>query len=332
MGGTRNLGLFSQQKKPQTKQIQPEEWETAERAFNKDPALIRLSKNNIPIEHDFIRLKKDIYTIGEDIGAGSKGIVSLAFNKNNENYVIKLTELDEITFPDISLETQEEFGGIEEFVDYLKKNPQQAFSSEEIILKQKGWLINSGLTWAENPEEVELAIVMPNLGISLWKQLNNQNEKSVDLLKIAAQCIEQVEELHMGRTPLDRRFIHGDISISNFLIDINKNIHLIDFGSSVEITEDAEATYTLPPSIDVRYTNVPPEYKQRICSIKSDVYRLSEVLLQLLPKDMDKNSELNKLITQMRVQNADERPTLSTVKKAFSEELDKHLGISPRHT
>lgn len=334
---TQKLRLFNPSKekkgwevKHENPEIEQKEWGVAETAFRNNVNLTRLPMNQISgIKHHFIRVGDKIYALGNDISAGSKGTISYVYDKEGDSFVLKLTELDEITFPDIDIDTQEDFEGLEDLVNYLQEHPKKAASAEEIILNQKGFLLASGLVSSVSSDEKGLAIVMPYLATSLTKHLTTDtNISSIELLDYALQCITQLELIQKGKQSSDRHFIHGDVSISNFLIDKNKKITLVDFGSSVEMKGSDEKSYSLPPPVDERYTNVPPEYKKRECSAKSDVYRLAEVLQKLLPSDLPMDSDLHKIVKQMRCKEVDARPTLEKVKNVFSEELANRMQQS----
>jgi len=320
-----NLNLFS---KPQLKTgmnlVNAEEWQAASEYFILNPKSTKLIKNSgVKVSHDFIRLKNGIYAINEQIGAGSKGVINLTQDEKGNNYVLKITELDEVTFPDIPESVQEEFEEFDELVAHIQSHPSESYSSEEIILKKNGKLIDSGLVLSEDTEDVELAIVMPFLGKPLLQHIAQNKKTDTELLGYAIQCIEQIEKLHTENFNDNKGFIHGDVSISNFLINDNDEINIIDFGSSVKIREGIDDTYKLPPAIDERYTNVPPEYKERQCSCKSDVYRLAEVLQEIFRKDFLTGTAVSNIIEKMREKNPEMRPSLGEVKQVFSQQLSK---------
>ena len=72
-------------------------------------------------------------------------------------------------------------------------------------------------------------------GKTLKEYILEEDLTEIEVMKIFEEIMEVIEEIH------SKDVIHRDIKPSNIIIDKNKNVKIIDFGSALLYVEQAKA-------------------------------------------------------------------------------------------
>ena len=97
-------------------------------------------------------------------------------------------------------------------------------------------------------------------------------------IKYIAQCAEALSYSHASL------FIHRDLKPDNILINQNKELKIVDFGIAKLINNDLDGNKTTIMALTPSYA-APEQINSGLISIKTDIFSLAVVALDLLTKD-----------------------------------------------
>ncbi len=206
------------------------------------------------------------------------------------------------------------FRGKYQDMDCAIKIVEKGKSYDEIdILKQlKHFNIINFLSHFENSHNMYiLTEYFPGLDVYDWRQ-NNKNENPD---KIIIQLCDVVGYIH------SHNYIHGDLSSRNVLINVNKNIKLVDFGSAKKVGEQkivsAPLVYMSPEVLHGQETTK-----------KSDLWALGILIFICLEGRLpfDGNTEQT---VYMRIMNMKINYKKFNMKKRYKKILKKLLKKNP---
>ncbi|MBA4696176.1 MAG: hypothetical protein H2069_02155 [Legionella sp.] len=182
------------------------------------------------LSHSFIRINNKIYKIRSFLGKGSQGKVKLVENEEGQLFALKISE---------------------------EKGAEGPFIEKEIeMIKKTGGLI--GVLRNRNNKTYQLS---PYKGISLGAYLElNPNLSIAQKCDLAIKLAIEISRLHSNKIG------HFDIKPGNITIDLEGNIHLIDFGLSEEMQDG------IKPLSDMRGTlNYLPAFPYDVSANKLDI-------------------------------------------------------------
>lgn len=175
----------------------------------KDP----LTGKDVNLSHRYFKgINKNIYAIaqGKPLGEGSYGIVTLGQTEDYQLWAIKESEYNE------------------EIYKYISQESKIAID----LYKADSVFHDDGNAYQ----------IYKFLGTSLDKYLaKNQKLTRNEQFDLAIKMTKAVYHLHAGTySKTKTKYAHLDIKPANFCIDENKNVHLIDYGFSEDLTKSSD--------------------------------------------------------------------------------------------
>ncbi len=192
-------------------------------------------------------------------------------------------------------------------------NNHRIYDEIEILKKLKHFNMIDFIAYFENSHSsYMLTEYFPGLDLYNWKQSNiNEN---VD--KIIIQLCDVVGYIH------SHNYIHGDLSARNVLINTNKNIKLIDFGSAKKVGEkkiiSAPLVYLSPEIL---------KYNQETTK-KSDLWALGILIFISLQGRLPFEGNIEKTV-YTRIINMKINYKKFNIKKRYKKILKKLLKKNP---
>lgn len=332
------------------------EWDYAKRYFLMHPYATQLNveKKSTKIDHHFIKVKGEIYSIskGEPLGVGGFGIVKLCKDEKGRSYAVKEEGVQDLKLKKEQLAKKLEGLSIEDIKEQLDeekeehKRRRRQNKSEYKINKKMGQTqgqikskVKKRSTFRTDENSAPIVIKAKTLTIITFYEgggldkkldyINKQNnysdsQKEEIKLNLALQAAQKIRYCH------EKRILHKDIKAENFMLhsqDLTQkdNVVTIDYGLSKKLKKGT-TQFTLIdakgfPLYEGTNGYMSPEImKNGMYSYASDVYAFGHMLEKEF-KFTD-NENIIALIHAMKKTKLEERPTMEEVIKKLQYEIN----------
>lgn len=263
-----------------------EEWKTAVHFFSTSKGATKLNENELNLQHSFIKINGKIFCLlNHCLGRGGSATVNLATDQYGNNYAIRI-----ILIPDNEQKENEENSHRIAF--------DTGIAQKEYCFIEKEH--NSGVLQCYS---VQKYLVGENLKEYLTRHTELRIEEKIEL---AIKIAKKIESLHSGKLSKTKtKYAHLDIKPENFMVDLNRNVDLIDFGDAEKLNTETSGSQSVPTRKGTRqYISI--DYLSAK-NYEKDIFALLRTLY--LPENMISNQ----LGFSFRVINPEEKENLKCI-------------------